>query len=41
MANAMKAGWQDVDEEAANELASGEPHDLIAARDLRRGSSCI
>ena len=29
MANAVKAGWQDMDEEAADELILGEPHDLL------------
>ena len=29
MANAVKASWQDMDEEAADELVGGEPHDLL------------
>src|SRR5271165_5358775 len=29
MANAMKAGRQDMNEEAADELVLGEPHDLL------------
>lgn len=29
VANAMKAGWQDMHEEAADELVGREPHDLL------------
>ena len=29
MANAVKACWQDMDEEAADELVGREPHDLL------------
>ena len=29
MANAVKAGWQDMDKEAADELVGREPHDLL------------
>ncbi len=30
MANAVKAGWQDMNEEAADEFAGREPHDLLS-----------
>jgi hypothetical protein len=30
MANAVKAGWQDMNEEAADELVGREPHDFLS-----------
>ena len=41
MANAVKAGRQDMDKEAADELVGGEQHDLLPRADLQRGNPCI
>ena len=41
MANAVKAGRQDMDKEAANELALREPHDFLPRAALWRGNPCI
>lgn len=34
MADAVEAGWQHVDEEAADELAGGQGHDLLSFASL-------